>query len=124
MDFESSSSGEESSEFDNNTKFVMMLKENKIVFSKSQLPTVKKEKEIAIEKISKMCEEQFGEIYNGKKICKKISNMKMEVKRKFDVNATGNKKITYKPWEKMLLELLDSQTNPTLIKFQVSVIYN
>ena len=111
---ESSDGGEDSG--DQQMKFVLILKENKILFSKSQLPAVKREKEIAVQKVVQLYNELFKENATAKQMFKKISNMKTTVKKKFDLNVTGNKKIVYKPWEKCFLDILNCQSNPTFNK--------
>ena len=64
--------------------------------------------------------EHYGKIFSisvtKKQVSKKISNMKAEVKKKFDMSKTGNKKIIYKPWEKMLMDILDVEKNPVFTK--------
>jgi hypothetical protein len=45
--------------------------------------------------------------------------MKVEVKKIFDINRTGNRKIVMKPWEKLLLEMLEVENNPVFTRIQV-----
>jgi hypothetical protein len=42
--------------------------------------------------------------------------MKVEVKKIFDINRTGNRKIVMKPWEKLLLEMLEVENNPVFTR--------
>lgn len=50
--------------------------------------------------------------------------MKVEVKKKFDMNKTDNKKIIFKPWEKMLMDLLEVEKKILCsIKFEVEYLY-
>lgn len=58
----------------------------------------------------------FGKETTVKKLQKKIHNLKGDLKKKNDKNATGNKKIVLKDWEKKLLMLLEVDTNPTFTK--------
>lgn len=101
---------------DKNLIFVHKLKENKIVFNKSQVPQVKREKEAALTVLVQQYKEIFNVLLTTKQLSKKISNMKAEIKKKFDVNKTGNKPIIYKPWEKLLLEILEVEKNPVFKK--------
>lgn len=116
-----SSEGEE--EVDKQSIFVNKLKENIIVFNKSQVPQIKKEKVRALDIITQHYKEILNITLTSKQVAKKISNMKVEVKKKFDMNKTGNKKIIFKPWEKMLMDLLEVEKKILCsIKFQVEYI--
>ncbi|CAH1968387.1 unnamed protein product [Acanthoscelides obtectus] len=46
---------------------------------------------------------------------KKINNMKSRLKKKTDINRTGNK-IVLQDWEKILLEIMEGNTNSVLAK--------
>lgn len=89
--------------------FVSKLKENKVIFNKSQVPEIKKEKEKAFQTIANCYKEIFHISLTSKQIAKKVSNMKGELKKKYDLIRTGNKKIVMKPWEKLLMDTLDSE---------------
>lgn len=116
-----SSEGEE--EVDKQSIFVNKLKENIIVFNKSQVPQIKKEKVRALDIITQHYKEILNITLTSKQVAKKISNMNVEVKKKFDMNKTGNKKIIFKPWEKMLMDLLEVEKKILCsIKFQVEYI--
>lgn len=39
------------------------------------------------------------------------------------MNKTGNKKIIFKPWEKMLMDLLEVEKNPVFNKIPGRVLY-
>lgn len=106
---ESDSSDEEIK--DKQLIFVHKLKEHKIVLNKSQVPQVKAEKEAALTVLVQQYRDIFNVSLTTKQLSKKISNMKADIKKKFDVNRTGNKPMIYKPWEKLLLEILDVQKN-------------
>lgn len=117
-----SSEGEE--EVDKQSIFVNKLKENIIVFNKSQVPQIKKEKVRALDIITQHYKEILNITLTSKQVAKKIRNMKVEVKKKFDMNKTGNKKIIFKPWEKMLMDLLEvGKKILCSIKFQVEYTY-
>jgi hypothetical protein len=92
--------------------FMYKLKENKILFNKSQVPRIKKEKEEALKNLAEHYEKIFNVSTTTKQLVKKLSNMKVEVKKKFDINRTGNRKIVMKPLEKLLLEMLEVENNP------------
>lgn len=103
-------------EVDKQLNFVRALKEHKVIFNKSQVPQIKNEKESALQALTEKYEVIFHNSLTTKQVMKKISNMKTEVKKKFDLSRTGNKRISYKPWEKMLIDLLDAEKNPVFAK--------
>ena len=55
---------------------------------------MKKEKEVAVQKVVQLYNELFKENATAKQMFKKISNMKTTVKKKFNLNATGKKMYT------------------------------
>lgn len=79
--------------------FANILREYPILFSKSQLPSVRKEKSDALQEMKLKIEATCGKTVDINSITKKINNMKMRVKQKSDINKTGNKKIVLKDWE-------------------------
>lgn len=93
-------------------QFISLLRRNQILLNKSQLPKIKCLKEKALEHMINHYNITFGKAITSKQIQKKINNMKTEVKRKTDKNATGNKKIKLKTWESELLDMLNAETNP------------
>lgn len=113
-EFDSSASDEEIK--DKQLIFVHKLKEHKIVLNKSQVPQVKAEKEAALTVLVQQYRDIFNVSLTTKQLAKKISNMKADTKKKFDINKTGNKPMIYKPWEKLFLEILDVQNNPVFKK--------
>ncbi|CAG9771690.1 unnamed protein product [Ceutorhynchus assimilis] len=114
---EGSSSDEEFEDIkDKQFIFIQKLKEHKIVFNKSQVPQVKLEKQAALTILVKQYREIFNVLLTTKQLAKKISNMKAEIKKKFDVNKTGNKPLIYKDWEKLLMDMLDVKKNPVFNK--------
>ena len=95
-------------------KFVRILQEFPVLLSKSQLPKVKEQKAKAVTDMIAKWKKEAGVILTDKQLTKKINNMKTEVKSKADVMKTENKPIVLKEWEKLLLQLLQADTNPTI----------
>lgn len=112
---DTSNDSEETQE-DKQLIFVSKLRENKVIFNKSQVPEIKKEKEKAFQTIANNYKEIFDISLTSKQIAKKLSNMKGELKKKYDLNRTGNKKIIMKPWEKLFMDTLDAEKNPVFNK--------
>lgn len=77
------------------SRFIALLKQYKILFNKSQLPKIKEAKEKSLIEVCDLYMKTFGKELNVKQLKKKIQNMKNEVKKKSDINATGNKKSTW-----------------------------
>lgn len=86
------------------------------VLLKSQIPSMKKKKDEAIEKMISKYEGIFGKKIDATKFMKKINNMKTRLKRKTDVKKTGNKCIKLLDWEKVMFEAMQGNTNPTVTK--------
>lgn len=99
-----------------NDQFVEVICKYPIIFNKSQVPQVKKEKEKVYLEIIKEYGKVFGKDISVKQLQKKLHNMKGDVKKKVDKNATGNKTIILKEWEKKLVTLLEGDKNPTFVK--------
>jgi hypothetical protein len=56
-----------------------------------------------------------GEKISVSQLLKKVNNMKTILKKKSDINRTGNKKIILRGWEQKLLELLEGEnSNPSI----------
>lgn len=104
--------------------FVTILRDFPIVFSKSQTPAVRQSKLQAIELIKKQWELNFGSQITTTQMYKKINNMKTRLKIKTDINRTGNKKIVLQDWEKILLEIMEGDTNPVLAKIPGKLIFS
>lgn len=96
--------------------FVSLLKGKQALFSKSQLPSAKGKKEDILKNLKQEYELKFGKEISEKQLMKKINNMKTEVRKKADINKTGNKKIRLKAWQNELLILMDSESNPTFVQ--------
>lgn len=118
-----SSSSSESDLMDNNdaslngnSQFVELLSKYPVLLNKSQVPKIKIEKDKALLAVVKAYSKTFGKEITPKQIQKKIHNLKGDIKKKTDINATGNEKIILKEWEQKLLLLLDTGNNPTFNK--------
>ena len=86
--------------------FVLMIKENPAVLSKSQVPHIKQKKK----KIKEIMAKELNTTVE--KVQKKLDNCKLKVKNRCERGSTGNKPLL--PWMKLLKELLDSnEKNPT-----------
>ncbi|CAH0562978.1 unnamed protein product [Brassicogethes aeneus] len=86
------------------------------ILSKSQTPALKKKKEDAIKQILQLYQNVMGQLITSGQLMKKINNMKARLKKKTDVKKTGNKPIKLLPWEKVLYEAMDGDSNPTVAK--------
>jgi hypothetical protein len=95
--------------------FVMMLQEYPAIFQKSQTPASRKAKAVSYVKIQEMYQKNTGEKISVSQLLKKVNNMKTRLKKKSDINRTGNKKIILRGWEQKLLELLEGgNSNPSI----------
>ncbi|GAB6019835.1 hypothetical protein CHUAL_001375 [Chamberlinius hualienensis] len=81
---------------DKQLAFVKIIREYPIVLSKSQLPSVRAQKEKAYQEIL----ERVPELEDPKKVMKKISNMKTEAKKVVDICKAGEKNIKLKEWQR------------------------
>jgi hypothetical protein len=114
MDF--SASEESENELHESDLFMDLISNNPIVLEKSQLPVVKEKKMVAYRKIQEVMFSSSGKKYDLKLISKKISNTKTRLRRKADINRTGNKPVKLKEKEKIVLKLMDSENNPVFQK--------
>lgn len=121
------SSSEESSDHEsgkqsvNRSLFVRLLSENPIVLEKSKTPSVVAAKKKAWEVIYEEYSQASGKFITLSQLTKMLNNMKTKIKIKTDKNATGNKKISLKAWEKEFLLLLTHDDNPVFKKVPGSV---
>lgn len=99
--------------------FATMLKDYQILLSKSQVPSVKEKKDKATKEFLAALQEKLTLTLTKGTLSKKISRMKSEVKKKCDLNRTGNKKLLLKSWEKVMAELIGAKTNPSIAQVQV-----
>ncbi|KAJ4428706.1 hypothetical protein ANN_25699 [Periplaneta americana] len=92
-------------------KFIKILEQHPIIFSKSQLPDVKTMKSKAIHDIKIKIQTQFNINLTDQQLSKKIQNMKARLKSKIDVKRIGNQPIVLKDWERKLLDIMQGRTN-------------
>lgn len=101
---------------ENQLKFVNIIKEFPIILEKSNVPQMKRKRSAAIIEIKGRIEGELGLQISEFQIWKKLQNMKTRIKRKSDVNKTGNKKIVLKDWEKEFLDFLEADSNPAIVR--------
>lgn len=92
------------------------VKANPEILSKSQTPNMKMKKEVAILKVTQKYNTMFSKNIDSLKLKKKINNMKSRLKKKTDLNQTGNRRINLSDWEKILFEAMEGNSNPTVTK--------
>ena len=97
--------------------FVKLLEQYPALLNKSQTPEMRKEKSKALKEIAARSQKR-GVLVTETQITKKIFNMKSRLKAKTDLQRTGNKKIKLKNWEKLLLQLMNGNSNPSVNKLQ------
>lgn len=104
--------------------FVNLLnKYAKILLTKSQTPGAKVKKKNAMEKlISRLA--SFGFTYTEAKAKKKIENMKSRLKKKIDSKKTGNLPINLKPFEKILMDALQGNDNPSISRLKCNYYFH
>ncbi|KAK7864663.1 hypothetical protein R5R35_010934 [Gryllus longicercus] len=101
--------------------FVSILKDHRILFEKSQLPSSRRKKAEALTEAAEKYRLRFGKEITSRQLSKKISNLKDRVKKKTDVLQTGNRKIKLKEWEKDYLKLINGGTNPTVTRIEGAI---
>ncbi|CAG9760247.1 unnamed protein product [Ceutorhynchus assimilis] len=117
MDGMSESSEEESNKIcESQMGFINILRDFPILLSKSQTLAVRLSKSKAVELIKKQWALNYGSEITTNQLYKKINNMKSRLKKKTDINRTGNKKIILLDWEKVLIDIMEGDTNPVLTK--------
>jgi transposase len=82
---------------------ILLLKEEKILMNKSQVSKAR----AAMLCFIKAFESNFGKTISPDQTNKK-RNLKIDLKEKTDLKATGNKKIVWKPGEEEMLKLLET----------------
>lgn len=102
--------------FDSRSVLVAQLKEHSVVLNKSMLPKCVKEKELAWEKIKAGFLKNTGKFVTLDQLKKILQNMKSAVKKKTDLNATGNRPMKLLTWEREFLDLLNSDESPVFQK--------
>lgn len=103
-------------ECDSRAVFVSLLKDNSILLSKSMLPQTVTAKERAWENVSDQFGKNTGKVTSVSQLKKLLNNMKSAIKKKTDVNATGNKAIKLLPWETDFMKILECNENPVFCK--------
>jgi hypothetical protein len=93
--------------------FVNILRGNPVLLDKSQLPSMKIKKGVAMEALISEYQQQSGKKLTEKQAAKKINNMKNVVKKKADTRQTGNKPVNLEQWEKDFLDLVQAESNPS-----------
>ena len=106
---------------DKNEILIKLIKENPIILNKSQIPEIKAKKMEATKVILNDLCLNHAIVTDEKKLSKKLLNLKQIVKKKSDINQTGNRKIVLKNWEKDLLDLLNAKNNPVYNKITGSI---
>ncbi|KAG8272857.1 hypothetical protein J6590_033512 [Homalodisca vitripennis] len=101
---------------DNRAIFVALLKDFSVVLNKSMLPKVASAKEMAWGCLADQFSKNVGKQTSVGQLKKLLNNMKTAVKKKTDVNATGNKPITLLSWEADFLKISESNENPIYCK--------
>ncbi|KAK7871539.1 hypothetical protein R5R35_010342 [Gryllus longicercus] len=118
---DSERSVEEGPEFYHQKAFVSILKDHRILFEKSQLPSSRRKKAEALTEAAEKYRLRFGKEITSRQLSKKISNLKDRVKKKTDVLQTGNRKIKLKEWEKDYLKLINGDTNSTVTRIEGAI---
>lgn len=105
--------GTNSVKFD--TKLFVQLIEEKglVLLKKSNTPAMKKLKNTALAEISHELS-RSGTKYGPKQVQKKLSNLRLRVKNKTDMNRSGNRKIVLSQPESQLFKLMQGEQNPSL----------
>nr|CAH7717701.1 unnamed protein product [Callosobruchus chinensis] len=94
---------------------VNFLKEHQAIVNKSQVPSIKAQKNNALETLK---QSKHGKVVAVKNILKKINNLEAAIKKKTDTNRTGNKKIKLSPAEQLVFAVMNgpNSNNPELNK--------
>ncbi|XP_022193453.2 uncharacterized protein LOC111051284 isoform X1 [Nilaparvata lugens] len=75
---------------------------------------MKRKKDAALKTLVVRYQENFGIPITAKQLMKKVNNMKTRLRKKTDLNKTGNEKIELNKWEKILFDTLEGGSNPTI----------
>nr|CAH7725614.1 unnamed protein product [Callosobruchus chinensis] len=116
----SSSSSSELDE-DENTELIYIvnfLKEHPVIINKSEVPSIKAQKNNALETLKDELESKYEKVVAVKNILKKINNLEAAIKKKTDTNRTGYKKIKLSPAEQLVFAVMNgpNSNNPVLNK--------
>jgi hypothetical protein len=88
------------------------------ILAKSQVPSMKRKKDLAISQVVEKYKGVFGKEIDAKTLLKKVNNMKTRLKKKTDLNKTGNKKIKLVAWEEKLLAAMQGDSNPIICRIK------
>ncbi|KAG8241315.1 hypothetical protein J6590_088902 [Homalodisca vitripennis] len=80
------------------------------------IPECKRKRSCAMLEIKKLVEAEFKVCMTEGQLWKKIQNMKARIKKKADVNRTGNKKVVLKSWEEEFLNFMEADSNPSIVR--------
>ena len=83
---------------------VKIIQKHPVLLDKSQLPSSKGKKWKALQDAKATIATNTGKSMDDKQILKKVTNMKVQVKKKTDANETGNRTINLCSWEKDLFD--------------------
>lgn len=108
---------------DEDIVFVSLLKKHGAsLLEKSQAPNAKMKKKRAMQVLIPVLAEK-GIVFTENQIKKKIENMKSRLKKKIDAKKTGNEKINLKRSEKLLMDILDGNDNPSISRLTCKNIF-
>ena len=99
--------------FERQKIFVALLKEVPVLLAKSQVPSVKVKKAEAADFIIAEYKKQVSVALTKNQLQKKINNMRNTIKTKGDVKKTGNRPVHLNDWKKDLMDLMDTEGNPS-----------
>lgn len=85
---------------------VKIVKKYPIVLEKSKLPSVMQSKVKALSLLTTEFNNVTGKVISVAQMKKLINNIKTALKKKTNLNATGNKVIKLKDWEKDFLDII------------------
>nr|CAH7749815.1 unnamed protein product [Callosobruchus chinensis] len=94
--------------------FVQLLRKHKRILNKSQVPAAKQKKESSISELKNDLQQNYGVAMTEGQIMKKVNNMKTRLKKKIDLKQTGNVPIILSEWQKLLNEILEGDSNPSI----------
>jgi hypothetical protein len=103
--------------------FMDILCQNPVLLEKSQVPSVKEKKTVAFGLLQDELYRHTGKRPEFKALAKKIANMKTYLRKKTDVNRTGNRSIKLTKNEERLAQLLEIERNPVFKKIEGMTFY-
>lgn len=117
-DAEASGKGYETTELKLDPEYFISLLEahGKPLTTKSRTTAAIQEKNAAMESICKRISTEKGIQCTSKQVKKKITNFRVRVQQKADLNRTGNKPVVLSNVEKRFWDLINGQENPSITK--------